>query len=232
MVRPVLKVKHPDASFLIFVQRVDGLCHFRLEAVVALGPARVAGDRREADGGRERLVQPVDPRHLLLHRLRLRPYRRHGPAHVRAQIQAVYDVGLKEWVLWSPGSNYDLAALAPEGGPDPVFDSLLRRLTLAAGEDFDVGAKLGPAPGAQGGGRREGEREKGRAGERGSGGKGERAKRARRTYMRCNKKNTGEKKMRVLNLKVLVASVLALAVFAFVATIMTAVPIMMLPPCE
>ena len=47
---------------------------------------------------------------------------KYGPAHVRAQIQAVYDVGLKEWVLWSPGSNYDVAALAPEGGPDPVFD--------------------------------------------------------------------------------------------------------------
>jgi hypothetical protein len=47
---------------------------------------------------------------------------KYGPAHVRAQIQAVYDVGLKEWVLWSPGSNYDMAALAPEGGPDPVFD--------------------------------------------------------------------------------------------------------------
>ncbi|HEY0671290.1 MAG TPA: putative glycoside hydrolase, partial [Longimicrobiales bacterium] len=47
---------------------------------------------------------------------------KYTPAHVRAQIQAVYDVGLKEWVLWSPGSNYDAAALAPEGGPDPVFD--------------------------------------------------------------------------------------------------------------
>ena len=47
---------------------------------------------------------------------------RYGPAHVRAQIQAVYDVGLTEWVLWSPGSNYDRAALAPEGGPDPKFE--------------------------------------------------------------------------------------------------------------
>jgi hypothetical protein len=47
---------------------------------------------------------------------------RYTPAHVRAQIQAVYDAGLTEWVLWSPGSNYELAALAPEGGPDPVFD--------------------------------------------------------------------------------------------------------------
>ena len=47
---------------------------------------------------------------------------KYTPAHVRAQIQAVYDVGLTEWVLWSPGSNYDPAALAPEGGPAPVFD--------------------------------------------------------------------------------------------------------------
>jgi hypothetical protein len=47
---------------------------------------------------------------------------RYGPAHVRAQIKAVYDVGLEEWVLWNPGSNYDPAALALEGGPDPEFD--------------------------------------------------------------------------------------------------------------
>lgn len=47
---------------------------------------------------------------------------RYGPAHVRAQIQAVYDAGLKEWVLWSPGSNYSMAALAREGGPDPEFE--------------------------------------------------------------------------------------------------------------
>ena len=47
---------------------------------------------------------------------------KYGPAHVRAQIEAVYDAGLKEWVLWSPGSNYMMAALAPEGGPDPEFE--------------------------------------------------------------------------------------------------------------
>lgn len=44
------------------------------------------------------------------------------PAHVRAQIQAVYDSGLTEWVLWNPGSNYDPAAFAPEGGVAPVFE--------------------------------------------------------------------------------------------------------------
>ena len=47
---------------------------------------------------------------------------RYGPAHVRAQIEAVYDAGLTEWVLWSPGSNYDPAALAPDGGPAPQFE--------------------------------------------------------------------------------------------------------------
>ena len=47
---------------------------------------------------------------------------RYGPEHVRAQIEAVYDAGLTEWVLWSPGSNYDPAALAPENGEPPKFE--------------------------------------------------------------------------------------------------------------
>lgn len=47
---------------------------------------------------------------------------RYGPAHVRAQIEAVYDAGLSEWVLWSPGSNYDPAALQREGREPPKFE--------------------------------------------------------------------------------------------------------------
>jgi hypothetical protein len=47
---------------------------------------------------------------------------RYTPAHVRAQIEAVYDVGLTEWVLWSPGSNYDESVFAPEGGAAPKFE--------------------------------------------------------------------------------------------------------------
>src|SRR5688500_4182303 len=46
----------------------------------------------------------------------------YGPAYVRAQIAAVEDVGLNEWVLWSPGSNYDPAALTPENGSPPSFE--------------------------------------------------------------------------------------------------------------
>ena len=44
---------------------------------------------------------------------------RYGPEYVRAQIRAVYDAGLTEWLLWNPGSRYTAAALAPEGGPAP-----------------------------------------------------------------------------------------------------------------
>lgn len=47
---------------------------------------------------------------------------KYGPAHVRAQIEAVYDAGLSEWVLWSPGSNYDIAALQRNGRPAPKFE--------------------------------------------------------------------------------------------------------------
>jgi len=36
---------------------------------------------------------------------------RYGAAQVRAQMQAVYDAGLREWVLWNPGSNYTESAL-------------------------------------------------------------------------------------------------------------------------
>jgi hypothetical protein len=46
---------------------------------------------------------------------------RYGPAHVRAQIRAVYDAGYSEWVLWNPGSNYTVAALAGEDGVAPEF---------------------------------------------------------------------------------------------------------------
>jgi hypothetical protein len=47
---------------------------------------------------------------------------RYGPAHVRAQIEAVYDAGLTEWVLWHPGSNYSVAALTRDGQDPPVFE--------------------------------------------------------------------------------------------------------------
>jgi hypothetical protein len=40
----------------------------------------------------------------------------YGAPEVRAEIQAVYDAGIQEWILWNPGSHYTEAALEPEGG--------------------------------------------------------------------------------------------------------------------
>ena len=40
----------------------------------------------------------------------------YGAPEVRAQIQATYDVGIEEWILWNPGSRYTQEALEPVGG--------------------------------------------------------------------------------------------------------------------
>ncbi len=45
----------------------------------------------------------------------------YGPRHVRAQIDAVYDAGLTEWVLWNPSVRYDAEALVSASGEAPWF---------------------------------------------------------------------------------------------------------------
>jgi hypothetical protein len=57
---------------------------------------------------------------------------RYGPYHVRRQIDAVYDAGLEEWVLWNPGSNYNVDALAGSDGIAPTFEAPAPRPTPAA----------------------------------------------------------------------------------------------------
>ncbi|MFL5542814.1 MAG: putative glycoside hydrolase, partial [Longimicrobiaceae bacterium] len=44
---------------------------------------------------------------------------RYGPAQARAQMQAVYDVGLEDWIFWNPNSHYDAVAagFAREAAP-------------------------------------------------------------------------------------------------------------------
>ena len=45
----------------------------------------------------------------------------YGAPEVRAQIQATYDAGIDEWILWNPSSRYSEAALAPaDGYPEGV----------------------------------------------------------------------------------------------------------------
>ncbi|HSM36054.1 MAG TPA: putative glycoside hydrolase [Longimicrobiales bacterium] len=68
---------------------------------------------------------------------------RYGPAHVRAQIQAAYDLGIDEWMLWNPGNRYTAEALVGRSGREPDFeipdeqreeDDLLGRPGRTAGE--------------------------------------------------------------------------------------------------
>lgn len=40
----------------------------------------------------------------------------YGPPEIRAQMQAGYDIGIHEWILWNPSSRYDPGALAPADG--------------------------------------------------------------------------------------------------------------------
>jgi hypothetical protein len=40
----------------------------------------------------------------------------YAAAEVRAQIQATYDAGIEEWILWNPGSRYTESALEPVAG--------------------------------------------------------------------------------------------------------------------
>jgi len=41
---------------------------------------------------------------------------RYEAPEVRAQIEATYDAGAKDWILWNPGSSYTEAALQPTAG--------------------------------------------------------------------------------------------------------------------
>ena len=52
---------------------------------------------------------------------------RYGAEHVRAQIQAGYDNGVRGWMLWNPGSRYTTAALRPE-----ILDEAQERKRAAA----------------------------------------------------------------------------------------------------
>ena len=37
-----------------------------------------------------------------------------GPEEIRAQIQAVYDAGYEEWILWNAANRYTEGGLLPE----------------------------------------------------------------------------------------------------------------------
>ena len=58
----------------------------------------------------------------------------YGAAEVRAQIQATYDAGIHEWILWNPGSRYTEEALEPVEGfaQDPLIRLADRLVPVSA----------------------------------------------------------------------------------------------------
>jgi hypothetical protein len=50
----------------------------------------------------------------------------YGAPEVRAQIQATYDAGITEWILWHPGSRYTEAALLPARGLPSWLEPVIR----------------------------------------------------------------------------------------------------------
>lgn len=72
----------------------------------------------------------------------------YGAPEVRAQILAAEDLGIREWILWNPGSRYTEDALTPVGGWPAGFDPLMRldgRL-VPVSRRFDVLAAKNPPP--------------------------------------------------------------------------------------
>ena len=88
----------------------------------------------------------------------------YGAAEVRAQIQATYDVGIGEWILWNPGSRYTEEALEPVGGfvDEPLMRianeiipvsrryELYDTVTVVVEEEGAVGTETGPDGGDKG----------------------------------------------------------------------------------
>ncbi|NIP78182.1 MAG: hypothetical protein GWM90_02840 [Gemmatimonadetes bacterium] len=59
----------------------------------------------------------------------------YGPRHIRAQIDAVYDAGLTEWILWHPGVRYPAEAFADARGAEPWFSGMGEMLYRPEGDD-------------------------------------------------------------------------------------------------
>ncbi len=74
----------------------------------------------------------------------------YGAPEVRAQIQATYDAGIQEWILWNPGSRYTESALIPARGLPVWLEPVMR----VGGEVVPISRRfqvLGedPAPGGE-----------------------------------------------------------------------------------
>jgi len=74
----------------------------------------------------------------------------YGPPEVRAQIQATYDAGIQEWILWNPGSRYTEAALIPARGLPSWLEPVMRvgGEVVPISKRFEVLGEAEPGEGA------------------------------------------------------------------------------------
>jgi hypothetical protein len=82
-----------------------------------------AAERTEYLRARGRPVGEVIPWLEAMTATWVRPTVPYGPSHLRQQIQATYDAGLKSWVLWNPGSRYQVfypAFRGADGSPSEL----------------------------------------------------------------------------------------------------------------
>jgi len=70
----------------------------------------------------------------------------YGAPEIRAQIQATYDAGVKEWILWNPGSRYTEAALMPKRGLPSWLDPVMRvgGKVVPISKRYEVLGEVGP----------------------------------------------------------------------------------------
>jgi hypothetical protein len=70
---------------------------------------------------------------------------------VRAQIQAAYDAGVEEWVLWNPGSRYTESALMPAGGLPSWLEPRMRvgGEIVVLSQRFEILGEVAPETGEE-----------------------------------------------------------------------------------
>ncbi|MCT4686481.1 putative glycoside hydrolase [Vallitalea sp.] len=79
-----------------------------------LGSMKASNEKyKELNGKKAAIVRPWLQAFTASY-LRKPNYKSYGPEEVRAQIQATYDAGLEEWILWHAGSKYNKDALLKE----------------------------------------------------------------------------------------------------------------------
>jgi hypothetical protein len=69
----------------------------------------------------------------------------YGSPEVRAQIQATYDAGIEEWILWNSGSRYTESALIPARGLPSWLEPVMRvgGVVVPLSQRFEVLGEVG-----------------------------------------------------------------------------------------